>query len=712
MVELSEDLQAKLRAMGLYTQEQEKSLKEDRKRKENKEKENENKYKNYTPSNNRNHDNKVPVHKEQEIIGNYGEIRDSIPDVLPVDIATAPYNFIPLPHAALPSPLMKITQEKTFKDAMDEYLHNNETFSGHIDLNITAITPVYIGGEDGKTFSPSGQPIIPGSSLRGMIKNLYKMITCGTWRDKEDLTNRHLYYRCLMVSKKNSPFNYYLHEQYADKMTTQEDGHVKKNPKPGFLVKRKNKWYIYSLIPNNLSSIPIWKYMEKFHLHDSNIKKSSIRWDGHTAYIQTGMLSTGKLRRSDQALRNTRPEDRKTWGKQYYKYMSIDNIDKSPKGCHLVPDEVIFSYQHDTNRRGVDLLDKRTAKAIGVPQSIEGIPAYDQIVPCFYLTDASGEITSFGHGQSYRIPYDNTIMDAIPSKLKENIIDFSDAVFGHSANTKNEASWASRISFYDATISENKGVYPLAEAHMMMQPNPTSFQLYLKQNQKNKLTDWDSPEKPRIRGYKMYWHNSEKHEWQANKFEKDTNDKRAKGTLPLLKKIAPLKPGTKFFGVLHFHDLTKEELGALLKVFSLGVDGQNIAYKIGMGKSIGLGSVRIEPNLYLEDGSRYQKLFDGNTWHISQYKTDMDPFVKGYEAYLEQQDESFIKDYHKTVNTMQKIMDYNNTKLPHWESVIASMDGDTEPSHANQKPKDTRFKNRNILPTIDAVLEKARASRR
>lgn len=710
MVDISEEMQAKLRAMGLYSEEQEKSLKADRKKKENKEKEN--KYKNYTLSNNKNHDNKAPLHKEQDIHGKYGKVFDSIPDVLPVDIATAPYNFIPLPHAVLPSPLMKLSQEKNLKDAMDIYLHDNKTFSGRIDLHLTTITPVYIGGEDGKTFSPSGQPIIPGSSLRGMVKNLYKMITCGVWRDKEDVSNRHLYYRCLMVSKKKSPFNYYLHEQYTNKMTTQENGHVKKNAKPGFLVKRKNQWYIYSLLPNRLSSIPIWKYMEQFHLHDANIKKSSIRWDGHTVYIQTGMLSTGKLRRSDQALRNTSPEERKKWGKQYYKYMSIDDIDKSPKGCHIVPDEVIFSYQHDTNRRGVDLLDKRTAKAMGTPESIDGIPAYDQIVPCFYLTDSAGEITSFGHGQSYRIPYDNAIMDAIPSRLRENVIDFADAVFGHSANTKNEASWASRVSFDDAIITMSKGEYPLEEAHMMMQPNPTSFQLYLKQNQKDKLTDWDSPEKPHIRGYKMYWHSSKKHDWRANKFEKDTNDKRAKGTPPLLKKIAPLKPGTEFSGAIRFHDLTEEELGSLLKVFSLGDAGQDIAYKIGLGKSIGLGSIRIQSHLYLEDGSRYQKLFDSDGWHISQREENMTSFIKTYEAYLSEQDGSFMDDYEKIVDVMQKMMDYKNTSISNWDSITAPIDGDTEPSHENQKPKDTRFKNRNILPTIDEVLKKAKASQK
>ena len=414
------------------------------------------------------------------------------------------------------------------------------------------------------------------------------------------------------------------------------------------------------------------------------------------------------VRKSKKELEAATAEDRKTWGKQYFKYMKFDEIDKSEKACHLVPDEVIFSYQHDKNRGGVDLLDKKTAHANGAPKSIEGIPPYDQIMPCFYLTDDSGTIKSFGHGQSYRIPYENAITDAIPDTLKESHIDFADAVFGHSASSSGETSWASRIAFDDAQIVSSHGEEDSDEAHMLMQPNPTSFQLYLKQSQADRLTDWDSPEGPELRGYKMYWHSSPTHKWQANANERELNLNRAANTPSLLKRIAPLKPGAVFKGDIRFHDLTSEELGALLKVFNIGADGQDIAYKIGMGKSIGLGSIHIDAKLMLEDGSRYQKLFDKNGWHDSQKETSPASFINTYEGYLNKQSDEFASDYTHILHEMQKVMDYNTTKVKNWDKVTAAINGDTDPNHDNP---DTRFRDRNILPNIDEVLKKANSAK-
>lgn len=556
------------------------------------------------------------------VIKPYGEAMSAKVTEKPADIATAPYNFIPLPKQVLPSPLDACFKHQPSAKGMKEYLEKNQVVSGSIQLDIETITPVYINGENGRTFSPAGKPIIPGSSLRGMTKNLFKMITCGTWHDKEDITDRHLYYRCLMSTDK-TPYNKSLNKKYTDKMTSEENKKTVKNPRPGFIVKRKDKWYIYSLLPDSLHSIPIWKYANKFNLHvKSNLKKSSIRWDKGCAYVQIGLTNPNQVLMSDKDLKSATESQRKKWGKQYYKYIKIEDIDKSKKGCHLVPDEVIYSYQHDTNRRGVNLLDKRTVNSKEAPKSIKGIPEFEQIAPCFYLMDSSGQIKSFGHGQSYRIPYDNSIMDAIPNSLKVDTIDFSDAVFGHSATSDKEISWASRVAFDDATIKENKGNASTAVSHMMMQPNPTSFQLYLEQNQNGCLTDWDSKIKSKniakIRGYKMYWHSSKNHEWKANQSELDTVNARADGTPQLQKKITPLNPGNTFTAFIRFYDLTKEELGALLRVFYLGNKDQDIAYKIGMGKGIGLGSIRICPHLMLEDGSRYTTLFDKDSWHISQ----------------------------------------------------------------------------------------------
>lgn len=77
----------------------------------------------------------------------------------------------------------------------------------------------------------------------------------------------------------------------------------------------------------------------------------------------------------------------------------------------------------------------------------------------------------------------------------------------------------------------------------------------------------------------------------------------------MTKKMTPFKAGNRFTGKIRFKNLSAVELGALMMIFDL--DGTtNSAYKIGMGKPFGFGSVRITPTLFVESDNAYSELFD------------------------------------------------------------------------------------------------------
>ena len=71
-----------------------------------------------------------------------------------------------------------------------DYIQSEGKFTGYIDIDITTLTPTCINWNS-KFFAPNGNPTIPGSTLRGMIKNYLKIISCGTMRAEgnEDLTD-------------------------------------------------------------------------------------------------------------------------------------------------------------------------------------------------------------------------------------------------------------------------------------------------------------------------------------------------------------------------------------------------------------------------------------------------------------------------------------------------------------------------------------------
>jgi CRISPR-associated protein (TIGR03986 family) len=111
--------------------------------------------------------------------------------------AHAPYNFVPLPA--------QVVAAESIPDH-DQYHADRHT--GYFDVKLTTETPLYIRGmltereaaarEQHKNkpdfFQVGGKPIIPGSSLRGMIRSLVEIIS---FSKIQPVTDRKLIYRAV-----------------------------------------------------------------------------------------------------------------------------------------------------------------------------------------------------------------------------------------------------------------------------------------------------------------------------------------------------------------------------------------------------------------------------------------------------------------------------------------------------------------------------------
>lgn len=610
-------------------------------------------------------------------------------------IATAPYNFVSLPDKPLKS---EIEDVEKFK----EHILQGEKFSGEIILEIETLTPIFFGGnskDSSVTFSPTGDPIIAGSSLRGMFKNIFKIVTCGTFRGRtdsqvkgEDFNDEHIYYRCLMGV--NSLFwTKDLNKEYNSRMTsivTGADGksYIVKNARPGFLIQTfDNKYFIApSIYKHDLKNdrILIKEYLFATHKRNEDIQKSQIIWHDNKAYIITGTQAWSRLYDKNSYSRLT-DDQKKRAGKQFIRFTKIDYVDWSSEHWRELPDEVRESYEHDRNRRGVNLLDEKNSGLLQREQlkgMVKDLPDnVKTLIPCHYLEE-NGQVTAFGHGQCFRIPYKNSIGDTVPPKLKSTeIVDFADAIFGR------EKFWASRVFFEDAVRTLNKDTLEKSAAHPLMQPNPTSYQLYLKQDDKI-LKHWDKVNAT-LRGYKLYWHN-ENCDWQATHDEiaLDTGkpaDKR------LTKYLTPLCKGTKFQSKIRFQNLSAVELGALMMIFDLNGKGKTAAYKIGMGKSFGFGSIRVTPTLFIETGNTYTQLFDDGGFINPYSEKSPAEYLDAFKNFVAAQ---------KMTATWQKIMDELNLIL-NWNNKPAP--AKIKQMSANFSDRNNLFLQRAILPTIAEV---------
>ena len=630
----------------------------------------------------------------------------------PEATATAPYNFIPLPQKILASELDEYRKSifagnKEARGAFKEFILNKGKNSGYLEMDFETLTPLFIGGNERnseESFAVGDEVILPGSSIRGMVKNVFKILTCGAMRAKEDITPRHLYYRCLMASNKE-PYNKGLCNHYKEKMTSTggKGKKVNKNAKPGFLVKLRGDYFIYPTIEGKMHSMLITDYQKNI---SRDIDKSRVYWDGDKAICVTAVIENDKKKLKTKAgiehfMKTTLPKERFKLGKQYFKYLEFSEIDKSEAHRLPVPDDVIEEYKSDSRRGGVDLLcdDNCSVKNIkkgGKARKILDVPGIESIVPCFYIED-NGRVKAFGHGQSFRVAYDSSVIDAVPQQLQESTIDFTDAVFGLS---NEKASWASRVYFDDALPVGVVKKAPQAElSHVLMQPNPTSFQLYLKQDNDKQLLHWDS-NGATIRGYKFYWHtkNGDSNVWKAN------NDE-SKLTEEVLHRIRPILAGNRFKGRLRFHNLSDVELGALVRVFALASENkEDIAFKLGQGKSIGLGSVHIDAKLYLEDKKAARVLFDENGWKNPCTEADMSTFIKSFESYVEEK--KLSNSYNAELESLRMAMDYASTKLPNMEKATELLRSKYDPVTGAMSPNE-KFKGRNILPDMKVVLRRA-----
>lgn len=600
--------------------------------------------------------------------------------------ASSPYNFVPVPEVVA-----------TVEELPDQgqLVHMEERYTGYFDVTLKTLSPMYIRGpltleqeklEDRvKTTAffhgkDPGQPIIPGSSLKGMLRNLVSIIAYGKL---ERVANKSLYFR-----ERGNKF--YL-KKFGDLSVAEV------NAKPGFIVKRNNAYFI---APCKIARVDPGKFENYSDLFMGHGPNAYPRWEAES----------GKLGQYNPAWVTT--EDRK--GIDYVKAIKADHhagaregrlvltgnttvkaVD-SDKAFHFVffepsrnPEDLIPVDKDLLERFHLDQLtplqrmafskDKPTAdcrKEDGWIRTNPGKRDTDWGDPVFYLLKESGSKDSdtqkrlpaeskqlyfFGRALYFRIPFPKTPREMLPDYARdEQQVDFTEALFGYADKEKRKphrhSSYKGRVVISDGVLkSTDKRPTELFSEEItpriLSSPRPTSYQHYLVQHtpvdsdrqrfsQKHMQTYADETT---LRGHKMYWHQGDaahtNEAWvqhiktQENVDLSDTQHTR----------LRAINTDVEFTFKVHFENLSKVELGALCWALKPnGEAGKTYAHKLGMGKSLGMGSVQLCATLYkinLED--RYSKLFDGDGWETGEEKPvklgenyDLLPEISAFENYM------------------------------------------------------------------------------
>jgi CRISPR-associated protein (TIGR03986 family) len=527
--------------------------------------------------------------------------------------AKAPYNFIPLNQTLVEG-----------EETVNFSAYHEGRLAGYIQCELEALTPLYIrdtldedevvnnleSNKHPDFFSPGGRCRIPGSSLRGMVRNLVEIMGWGKMLCDGE---RKLFFRA--VGDISS-----LGEYYRNVMLNQSDGCF---PKINAGVLRRNAAGEYEILPSKtIQNTQI--YRVNYDNHSRRINGTNIylkQFDFREIYFEPVMPDFHRHQRlvlKYAKLENISETPREGYVKGYIvssgdfgdkKHMHwIINTPATDASPILIDRKIVDDYNNDSSRNENSNLFAMLIK-------------HSEGVPCFYITDNSGNICSFGFTGMFRLGYSKSIGEHIPEQLKDkNKIDISETVFGKAGD------FASRVFFEDAKLSNDPhDIYMQKQVpQILSSPKPTTFQHYLKQAENadlKNLNHWNSS--CNIRGHKLYWHRRN-FEWTEDKPVGDNDNQH---TI-----IKPVKVGTQFVCKIRFENLTETELGALL--FALDLP-ENYYHKLGMGKPLGLGTIKIIPTLYLSDRKkRYSRLFDGNRWQLAEEVSEVIRYKASFEHYV------------------------------------------------------------------------------
>lgn len=485
----------------------------------------------------------------------------------------APYRFVPLSSlVVLPEWAEQVSLDKPFKDGI----------CGELDITITTHGKVCVGGEQtvatehqaGKVHfykTPNGTPAIPGSSLKGMLRNVLEIATFSRFKQVED--------QKLGVRDIRNAGNFY-HEKI-------------KNPEAGWLRFEEGEWKIY---PCNFARLHQKNLIQSLGItydrwaRDNNKtiiqRYNLIGLCPKITFIENGENSQGQVKALPHAVSRDTIDGNIVVTGQPGRFYQQDkpHLPKVAKKYEFIfydefealtpsPAVIVGFYQIYENN------DEWTFWRNNLAKSPKGIPV-------FFHCEAhdSTKVRSLGLSMMYKLPYENSIHDAIEHTSNahfqmETNYDLSDLIFG-SIDEIGSQSLRGRVNIGLACL-QNTVELSLTEAMILNGPKATYYPFYIYQDEHitkySQLMETDV----KVSGWKRY----------PIKDEDLINNN--PDNLNVQSRLEVVPPNTIFKTKVRFHNLKAIELGALLWAIDFG-NRKDLRHGLGHGKPYGFGQVQLE----------------------------------------------------------------------------------------------------------------------
>ncbi len=593
-----------------------------------------------------------------------------------------PYNFVPF-RKPVSYTEIRHTDQGDDKEAPVRISHNDmepALHSGEIEYTVVAKTHLFVS--DGTKADPEkgiypqfvrdlyGRKIIPGSTMRGMIRNNVQILSMSdVGGDVDDVS---LLFRAVATGIKTE------RKRYGDILGSKQvliDNHqvgALMNVRAGYITMKNGKYVIYGTRKKGLPNLGAMNYyvlnertLIEGHLRNKMDRSFSFFFDDPRKYLQhdsgerfrkdlktdfrgrTTVHYRGKQNKNYlpyfekvgyrlSGVRNVigvcrRGEDDKVPVGYEKGYVISSGIMQEKKAIYIIPEadmdekKAVVIQDKDIQSYKIDFEKKK--KLDGAKQTrFFALPEEGQIKPVFYVV--LGDRTYFGFTPRLRLFYDHTTAENLKGKLGHtgNTDDFASSMFGFS---RNKSSYKSKVSFSDAVMVGEKepadGLDPLYKnvPVILAEPKSSSVADYLKQDGTEVVNTYNT-DSFELRGNKQYWLHKKADDHPTVNMEKQAK---------MVTYLNPVRPGTTFRGKIRFHNLTKEELGLLL--WSVRLE-ENSWMNIGQAKPYGYGAVKVtidHVNRMNPEKAYDLMSFTTDIWDVD--NVDVDASILEFTSYME-----------------------------------------------------------------------------
>lgn len=481
-----------------------------------------------------------------------------------LDKITAPYNFVPLSSKVfLPDWAEQVSHDLPFKDGI----------CGELTCELVTDTPVYVrnGGkwQPGETltnpeaqsfFRVGKQIMIPGTSIKGMLRNVIEIASFGKMNKADD-------HRYSIRDLQNRP-------AYLNKMKEVRSGWLCRNPED-------ESWSIipceYALISHTLlkneAIKKAQKSLGKYETWGWNKLQVNFRYKKGSPNNRVTSLGDGQpgtLVFTGQPKANTGGKfDKKN------EFVFFDANEKAPIPVSpAIQKDINFLYTNPNTGKPYDEWKHWSNKL-----------ETGKRVPIFYQMNGN-KLGTFGFTRMYRLPYANSVRQAIEHSSQDHRStkpDLAETIFGFVNGS--DSALKGRVSISAAVASKAEHGTPIQT--VLGAPKPSFYPNYMEQPNADAtgkviggyktFMDKDC----HIRGWKRY---------PARHLQAVLPP--PKGTDNVATKLIPLKEGARFTFSIKLHNLRPVELGALAWALTWGGNAR-LRHGLGMGKAMGFGVVGI-----------------------------------------------------------------------------------------------------------------------